>query len=42
MAHLRRVVAVGRPHHITPREEFRHNVFFDDQVVFSKCFAVKR
>ncbi len=31
MAQLRRVVAVGCPHHITQRGNFRRDVFYDDE-----------
>lgn len=31
MAQLQRVVAVGCPHHITQRGNFRRDVFFDDE-----------
>ena len=31
MARMRRVVAVGYPHHVTQRGNFRRNVFLDDE-----------
>ena len=31
MARIRRVVAVGYPHHITQRGNFRHEIFYDDE-----------
>jgi putative transposase len=31
MAKMRRVVAVGYPHHVTQRGNFRRNVFLDDE-----------
>ena len=31
MARIRRVVAVGCPHHITQRGNFRREIFLDDE-----------
>ncbi|MCW5966247.1 MAG: transposase [Bryobacterales bacterium] len=31
MARIRRVVAVGCPHHVTQRGNFRRNIFYEDE-----------